>query len=52
MTKADEDFFRLLHKQMAEHRRDQGLTTIRALERRKNEQPTQKSNRKNPPKNR
>ena len=46
MTQSDEDFFRLLHKQMAEQRKDQGLTTIRALERRKKEQqqkPTQKT---------
>ena len=51
MNQADEDFFRLLHKQMADHRRDQGLTTIRALERRKNEQ-HQKTNKKPAPKNR
>ncbi len=50
MTQADEDFLRLLHKQMAEHRKDQGLTTLRALERRRNEQqqkPTKKSSNKN-----
>lgn len=51
MTQADEDFLRLLHKQMAEHRKDQGLTTIRALERRRNEQ-NQKNNKKPAPKNR
>ncbi len=51
MTQADEDFLRLLHKQMAEHRKDQGLTTIRALERRRNEQ-QQKPIKKNTPKNR
>lgn len=44
MTQSDEEFFRHLHRQIAEQRKDKDLTTIRALERRnKNkQQPTQK----------
>jgi len=34
----DEEFMRHLHKQMEEQKRDQGLTTIRSLERKKREQ--------------
>lgn len=52
MTQSDEEFLRLLHKQIEEHRRDYGITTIRALERRKKEQPAKKPNKKQPPKNR
>lgn len=33
----DEEFMRHLHKQMEEQKRDQGLTTIRSLERKKRE---------------
>jgi hypothetical protein len=33
----DEEFLRHLHKQMEEQKRDQGLTTIRSLERKKRE---------------
>lgn len=44
MTKSDDEFFRLLHKQMAEQRRDQGLTTIRSLERQKKEKQQQLNN--------
>jgi hypothetical protein len=42
----DEEFLRHLHKQMEEQKRDQGLTTIRSLERKKREQ----QNRKQPKK--
>ena len=47
MTKSDEDFLRHLHKQMEEQRKDQGLTTIRALERRKKQQYQNQSKTKN-----
>jgi hypothetical protein len=38
----DEEFMRHLHKQMEEQKRDQGLTTIRSLERKKREQQQRK----------
>jgi hypothetical protein len=42
MNKSDEDFMRHLHRQLAEQKRDEGLTTIRALERqRKDKQKSQ-----------
>lgn len=47
MTKSDEDFLRHLHRQMEEQRRDQGLTTIRALQRRKKQQSKNKTTPKN-----
>lgn len=34
----DEEFMRHLHRQMEEQKRDQGLTTIRSLERKKRDQ--------------
>jgi hypothetical protein len=44
MNKSDEDFMRHLHRQLAEEKRDEGLTTIRALERqRKDKQKPQKN---------
>ena len=45
----DEEFLRHLHKQMEEQKRDQGLTTIRSLERKKREQ-QQRSQPKKPKK--
>jgi hypothetical protein len=33
----DEEFLRHLHRQMEEQKRDQGLTTIRSLERKQKE---------------
>jgi hypothetical protein len=33
----DEEFMRHLHRQMEEQKRDQGLTTIRSLERKQKE---------------
>ena len=46
----DEEFLRHLHKQMEEQKRDQGLTTMRSLERKKKEQQQKKP--KNPQKSR
>jgi hypothetical protein len=46
----DEEFRRHLHRQMEEQKRDQGLTTIRSLERKKKEQQQKKP--KNPQKSR
>lgn len=44
MNKSDEDFLRHLHRQLAEQKRDEGLTTVRALERqRKDRQKTQQN---------
>jgi len=40
----DKDFQRLLQKQLAEHRQDEGITTIRALEKRKKPQHTPQNN--------
>jgi hypothetical protein len=45
----DEEFMRHLHKQMEEQKRDQGLTTIRSLERKKREQ-QQRNQQKKPKK--
>jgi hypothetical protein len=42
----DEEFLRHLHKQMEEQKRDQGLTTIRSLERKKREQQQRKQPKK------
>jgi hypothetical protein len=42
----DEEFLRHLHKQMEEQKRDQGLTTIRSLERKKREQQHKKQPKK------
>lgn len=39
MTQTDEEFFRHLHKQIAEQQRDKNLTTMRVLERRKKQKP-------------
>jgi|TARA_B110000503_G_scaffold29480_1_gene47280 hypothetical protein len=39
MNKQDEDFLRHLHKQLAEQKRDEGITTIRALERQRRDNP-------------
>lgn len=42
MTQSDEEFFRHLHKQIAEQRKTQHLTTLRALERRNKDKQTTK----------
>jgi hypothetical protein len=42
----DEEFMRHLHRQMEEQKRDQGLTTIRSLERKKREQQQRKQPKK------
>ena len=42
----DEEFMRHLHKQMEEQKRDQGLTTIRSIERKKREQQQRKQPKK------
>jgi hypothetical protein len=42
----DEEFLRHLHKQMEEQKRDQGLTTIRSLERKKREQQQRQQSKK------
>jgi hypothetical protein len=44
----DEEFMRHLHKQMEEQKRDQGLTTIRSLERKKREQQQRKQSKTKP----
>jgi hypothetical protein len=47
MNKADEDFLRHLHKQLAQDKKDDGITTIRALERQrkdKHKQPIARPN--------
>jgi len=41
----DEEFMRHLHRQMEEQKRDQGLTTIRSLERKKRDQQQRNQNR-------
>jgi hypothetical protein len=40
----DDEFMRHLHRQMDEQKRDQGLTTIRSLERKKKEQEQRRFN--------
>jgi hypothetical protein len=42
----DEEFLRHLHRQMEEQKRDQGLTTMRSLERKQRERQQQKQNKK------
>jgi hypothetical protein len=42
----DEEFLRHLHRQMEEQKRDQGLTTIRSLERKKREQQSRQQSKK------
>jgi len=42
----DEEFMRHLHKQIEEQKRDQGLTTIRSIERKKREQQQRKQPKK------
>lgn len=47
MNKADEDFLRHLHRQLAQDKKDDGITTIRALERQrkdKHKQPIARPN--------
>jgi len=43
----DEEFMRHLHRQMEEQKRDQGLTTIRSLERKQKERQKSYSKTKN-----
>jgi hypothetical protein len=47
----DEEFMRHLHKQMEEQKRDQGLTTIRSLERKQRERQRSQNKPKTKPKN-
>jgi len=47
----DEEFMRHLHRQMEEQKRDQGLTTIRSLERKKREQQQKNQNKSKPKSN-
>ena len=42
----DDEFRRLLHKQLEEQKRDHGLTTIRSLERKKREQQQRQQSKK------
>jgi hypothetical protein len=44
----DEEFLRHLHRQMEEQKRDQGLTTMRSLERKQKERQQKHQNRTNP----
>jgi hypothetical protein len=48
MNKSDEDFMRHLHRQLAEQKRDEGLTTIRALERQRKDRQKPQHNKSKP----
>jgi hypothetical protein len=44
----NDEFMRHLHRQMEEQKRDQGLTTMQSLERKKKERQQKHQNRANP----